>query len=113
LATALAAALTGPASRDADGTRGHVYPATFRDTPAPPVYPSQSVSRREEGIVWVDLEMEADGAVLQTMVSRSSGFPQLDRAALEAVRRWRFLPTRLNGTAVRSWIRVPVKFVLK
>ena len=58
--------------------------------------------------VWVSARGEAD----QLAVLKSSGYPTLDRAALEAVRRWRFHPARRGGTDTGSLLYVPVMFRL-
>jgi len=44
-----------------------------------------------------------------TIVQRS-GSRDLDRAATDAVRRWRFLPAQSNGQAVVGSIEVPFDF---
>jgi protein TonB len=56
--------------------------------------------------------VNADGTVAEATVEVSSGFPRLDRAALEAVRRWTFVPGTRAGTATPMRVRVPVDFVL-
>ena len=46
-------------------------------------------------------------------IAHSSGFELLDDAARETVlRRWRFVPARAGGIAVKSWVRVPIRFAL-
>jgi periplasmic protein TonB len=40
------------------------------------------------------------------------GNPLLDNAAVDAVRQWRFTPTRLNGQAVPVVMTVTVSFSL-
>jgi protein TonB len=90
-----------------------VFQARFREPPAAPGYPPESLARNEEGTVWLDLYLSETGAVQELRVARSSGYPRLDRAAATAVQRWRFLPSRRFGTAVASWVRVPVHFQLR
>jgi protein TonB len=53
-----------------------------------------------------------DGSVKDVQVDKSSGFRELDRAAMETVRRWRFNPTVRNGQKVEGYARVPVNFNL-
>jgi protein TonB len=43
-------------------------------------------------------------------VAHSSGFRALDRAAREAVLRWRFRPVQINGVNVEAHGMVPIKF---
>ena len=46
------------------------------------------------------------------MINTSSGSDRLDRAALDAVRRWKFVPARLGDTPVDAWVLVPIAFSL-
>lgn len=66
-----------------------------------PRIPLESRRRREGGTVYVLVTLGLDGRVESASLSRSSGSPRLDDAVLEAVRRWRWSPTRRNGEAVR------------
>ena len=38
---------------------------------------------------------------------------RLDRAAQEAVTRWRFVPARRGDVAVEAWVLVPIVFKLQ
>jgi protein TonB len=46
-------------------------------------------------------------------IDRSSGYEILDRAAVDSVRGWAFLPAQKDGKPVASWVLLPVRFVLK
>lgn len=78
----------------------------------PPVYPVDSRRAREQGTVKLLVLVGPDGRVSDISVSGSSGSKRLDQAALSAVRRWRWSPTKRNGTAVavRGYVTIP--FVL-
>jgi protein TonB len=80
---------------------------------APPVYPEECRRRREQGIVTLAVELNAEGRVAVVSVAASSGFYRLDRAALGAVRRWRWSPMTRNGQSmiVRGFVTLP--FVLR
>jgi len=54
----------------------------------------------------------ADGRIGDVLVERSAGHPDLDQAATEAVRRWRFEPARRGDDAVAMWVLLPVEFRL-
>ena len=54
-----------------------------------------------------------DGSVERMEVAESSGNRYLDRAAMEAVRRWKFIPARRGGIVVESWVLVPIVFKLE
>lgn len=79
----------------------------------PPRYPLESRRRREHGAVRLMVQLRADGCVDHVSVARSSGFERLDKAALDAVRRWRWSPTTRAGEAmiVRGVVEIP--FVLQ
>jgi periplasmic protein TonB len=77
-----------------------------------PVYPSLARKMGHEGVVLLAAEIRSDGRVGQLVVKKSSGFPTLDQSALDAVRRWKFIPAKWMGKAVSAWVDVPVKFRL-
>ncbi len=77
-----------------------------------PSYPPEARRLRQEGQVLLDVEVSADGRATSVSVRRSSGFPLLDAAAQEAVRRWTFDPARVAGLAVATRSEVPVTFKL-
>ena len=79
----------------------------------PPVYPASARRRAQQGTVTVRVLVGADGSVERAEISDSSGIDSLDDAALETVRsRWRFVPARQGGSAVESWVLVPIRFAL-
>lgn len=78
----------------------------------PPRYPTESRRSREQGTVVLTVTLGTDGAVADISIARSSGFERLDRAALAAVRRWRWSPTKRNGAPVMVRGVVEIPFVL-
>ncbi|MES2497166.1 MAG: energy transducer TonB [Pseudomonadota bacterium] len=66
----------------------------------PPRYPLESRRKHEEGTVVLRLLIGTDGRVSDIAVAQSSGFPRLDRAALQAIRSWRWQPTVRDGQPV-------------
>ena len=83
----------------------------YRTNPKPD-YPLPCKRRREEGIVLLSVVVQPDGLPSAISLNRSSGHPLLDRAALDAVRRWTFEPGRAAGVPVLSVVVVPVRFTL-
>ena len=79
----------------------------------PPRYPRRARRRGWEGAVLLDVQVTAEGMVDTISVTHSSGHAVLDRAAVEAVGRWRFSPARVGGLALVSAVRVPVIFRLE
>ena len=49
--------------------------------------------------------------MLNVAVEKSSRNRNLDRAAMDAARKWKFNPEMQNGVGVTSRVRVPVDFV--
>ncbi len=86
-------------------------PPGYLHTPRPP-YPRQARQRRWEGEVLLRVRVGTGGRVLEASLERSSGYPVLDRAALEGVRAWRFRPATRDGLPVEEEVRVPVHFNL-
>lgn len=78
-----------------------------------PAYPPLSLELGEQGTAEFRVEVSAAGEALSVVLAKSSGYPRLDRAAREAVQRWRFLPARRGTQAVAHSFVVPVNFSLK
>jgi protein TonB len=78
-----------------------------------PVYPALSRRMNEEGRVLLKVRVSAQGAALDVTVSKTSGFPRLDAAAVDAVTRWRFVPARRGDEAVDSSVVVPITFAFE
>ncbi len=87
------------------------FSAAYLENP-PPAYPSASRRLGEAGRVVLRVRVSAEGRAEVVEVSSSSGFERLDRAALEAVRRWRFVPARQAGVLIEAWVKVPLSFNL-
>jgi protein TonB len=88
------------------------YDADYLDNPKP-VYPPLSRREREQGVVRLRVHVEANGLPSKIEVQSSSGFERLDKAAVTAVGRWRFVPAHRGNEAVADWVTFPVNFSLK
>ncbi|MET0892890.1 MAG: energy transducer TonB [Pseudoxanthomonas sp.] len=92
-------------------------PAVTRD-PSPlasnqqPKYPAQALRSGVEGSVSVRIEVDATGTPTDVKVVERSGerSRDLDRAVLDAARKWRFEPAMKNGKAVAGAVILPVEF---
>jgi protein TonB len=62
--------------------------------------------------VLLEANVAPSGIVSAVKVAVTSGHPALDRAALAAVRKWRFQPARRAGVPVAASVQVPVRFRL-
>lgn len=85
--------------------------ARYRETPKPS-YPEQARKEGQQGRVLLRVLVDQEGKSKSVEVSRSSGSQTLDRAAVEAIRLWRFSPARYGDKPVESWVRIPVDFRL-
>lgn len=75
-----------------------------------PPYPREARAQRLEGTVLLLVAIDAAGRVTDTSMLRGCGHAVLDRAALAAVRSWRFNPARQDGVAIAARVEVPVRF---
>jgi TonB family protein len=75
-----------------------------------PKYSADAVGRGEQGAVHLLVRVSEDGAVADASITRSSGYPALDAAALDAVAKWTFYPARRNGRPQASEVTVPIMF---
>ena len=78
-----------------------------------PSYPEASRRRGEQGIVRLELRVDAAGRVVDVLLLETSGFNALDTAALNAVRDWRFRPAQRAGVPVAGSITTAVHFRLE
>jgi protein TonB len=60
-------------------------------------YPAASVKAREEGIVFVEMCVSANGKVSEIKLLESSGYPRLDEAVIRELPTIRFYPAKLDG----------------
>jgi len=76
--------------------------ASFRGNRIPD-YPQMSRRLGEQGAVVLRVMISPDGRAGEIQLSKSSGYSRLDRAAIEAVREWRFVPALKGGRPVAAW----------
>lgn len=77
----------------------------------PPKYPPTEARQGVGGTVVLVITIDGQGNVLDVAVEKSSRNRNLDRAAMDAARKWKFNPEMQNGVGVQSRVRVPVDFV--
>jgi protein TonB len=77
-----------------------------------PHYPEAARREGAEGIVTLRFEVLTSGRVGTIQVQRSAGRTDLDRAAVEAIKAWRFEPARRGKEPVSAWVILPVRFEL-
>ena len=96
-----------------DGTArvGGTIKAPIRTHHVNPVYPPDAQAARIQGIVILEARIEPSGRVSEARVIRS--VPELDDAAVEAVRQWHFTPTVVDGVAIPVIMVTTVNFTLQ
>jgi TonB family protein len=77
---------------------------------APLVYPAIAKAARIEGIVILQIEIDADGKVISTKTV--SGPPMLVQAATDSVKQWKYRPFEGDGLKVPATGRVSLIFTL-
>jgi protein TonB len=75
-----------------------------------PEYPPAALRSGIGGRVVVRAKIDASGKPAEVSIAKRSGNRDLDRAAVRAVRQWRFQPAMRNGRATASVVRIPVDF---
>ncbi len=74
-----------------------------------PVYPEKAREAKVSGTVVMSAVIGKDGAIENLNII--SGPPLLRQAALDAVSKWRYRPTKLNGEPVEVATQINVNFV--
>ena len=72
-----------------------------------PIYPAGAQAAGQQGVVLLDAQVDPYGNVTNVSILQSSGFNDLDNAAVQAVKRWRFAPISTG-----AHVRVPIRFQL-
>jgi protein TonB len=78
-----------------------------------PGYPASARRVGAAGTAVLRVHVLADGRVGTVEVETSAGHADLDRAAVEAVRQWRFEPGRRGEEPAAMWVLLPVEFRLR
>jgi len=104
-ASALILSVQSPAL--ADVTKPHVDASGANMQPA---YPASALPNQEAGAVVIGALVREDGSVRQVALRHSSGFADLDTAAANAVKGWKFVPGTEDGKPVSAWANVQIVF---
>ncbi len=86
-----------------------VFNANYLNNPAP-YYPQSAKRKGIQGKVLLNVVVKTDGSAASVQISRSSGSNELDEAALDAVKQWKFIPAKSKGQFVQASVIVPVEF---
>ena len=104
-------------STAAPKSRSTVDPATLATRlkavkTVPPEYPQSALSKGIAGSVLLSFTVDARGNTRDVQVLQSTPAGVFDRAAVSAVKRWRYAPVIVDGNAVEVPTRTLVRFEL-
>jgi protein TonB len=87
-------------------------PASLNDKNCKAEYPKASLMNEEQGDVTMAFLVGADGNVVESKVEKSSGFKNLDKAALKALSACKFKPGTKDGSIAQTWTKVDYSWKL-
>jgi TonB family protein len=76
----------------------------------PKYYPPTAALAGHEGTVMLLLVVDEKGRVAKVMIDKSSGFPDLDRAATRSAASWVYKPGTIDGVPSSFWVDAMVTF---
>ena len=87
-------------------------PPVATNSESPVEYPTHLFEQQVEGVVLLRLYVTASGTLVpdSTRIEESSGFPELDSAALRSADQLQFAPARRDGIPVATTFVQPVHF---
>ena len=109
-ATPAAPAPAAVPAAPAAGIATRELPVPIPDLSPQPEYPASALRSGQGGTVRVRVEVDAQGVPGAVVVVDRSGSRDPDRAAVDAVRNWRFQPAQRNGQAVPGVLEIPFDF---
>lgn len=81
-------------------------PAAFDAKNCRAEYPKASLMNEEQGNVSMAFLVAADGSVVDSKVEKSSGYKNLDKAAIKAISACKFKPGTKDGAVAQTWTKV-------
>ena len=77
-----------------------------------PEYPQSALDNKLAGVVTLDFTVGVKGDTSDVRVTDSSPPGVFDKAAVSAVKHWRYEPVKSNGAAVEIPVRTTIRFEL-
>jgi protein TonB len=89
-------------------------PASMTNTHTTPPYPQEARSASHQGTVLLNITVGPQGDVMNAVVAQSSGFAELDQAAVSwVIGHWKYKPATQDSVPMTSTTQAAVKFDLK
>jgi protein TonB len=81
-------------------------PAVFDAKNCKAEYPKASLLNEEQGAVSMAFLVSTGGEVVDSKVEKSSGYKNLDKAAVKAISACKFKPGTKDGAVAQTWTKV-------
>jgi periplasmic protein TonB len=81
-------------------------PASFDAKNCKAEYPKASLMNEEQGTVSMSFLVSAAGDVKDSKIEKSSGFKNLDKAAIKSLSACKFKPGTKDGAPAETWTKV-------
>ncbi len=81
--------------------------------PVKPKYPAWAEEKGVEGEVELKFWVAPEGMVTSVELTRTSGYPDFDSRAMEALKKWLFSPLGKNEEQKAQWGTITIKYSLK
>ena len=82
-------------------------------TCAKPEWPKSSLRNEETGTVTLSFLIGVDGRVADSKIVKSSGFRDLDKAAVNGIGKCKFKPTMVDGKPEQAWMSMQYVWTLE
>lgn len=84
----------------------------FISPPTKPRYPRLAQRKGIEGTATYEIWLDETGQQIKRTLVSSSGANMLDAAALDAIKKWKFTPRKVNGISMAHRVQIPIRFKL-
>ena len=81
-------------------------PASFDAGKCKAEYPKASLMNEEQGTVSMSFLVGPDGSVVESKLEKTSGFKNLDKAAIKTISACKFKPGTKDGAPAQTWTKV-------
>jgi len=81
-------------------------PAVFESAKCKAEYPKASLMNEEQGTVSMSFLVNPDGSVADSKLEKTSGFKNLDKAAIKSISACKFKPGTKDGAPAQTWTKV-------
>ncbi len=87
-------------------------PASFDQSKCKAEYPKASLVNEETGVSVMSFLVSAEGSVIDSKLDKSSGYKNLDKAAIKSISACKFKPGSKDGAPAQTWTTVSYTWAL-